>query len=144
MCSLKEFLKTGKLGRVQIDTSLEDIINLLGEPDDTAWAKPKIKIWKYGNLELTFRNEKIILIKIVINHENPQFPHKLTEEIWPINKFMKIESVLDLIDKYEVSWQVRQQGSFNQQLCLVTEGKVTLYIDLDARECCSLFAGEES
>lgn len=138
MCSLRSFLKTGKLGEIQLGVCLEDVRNILDKPKLSTQVKPNIDIWKYDDLELTFDNGTIKQIKIGLSNTNPKIPNKLAEDVWQVNQSMKIEELLDLIDNYEISWRVNEKWSFDRQLCLVTEGKVFLFLDLDRREFQSL------
>ncbi|MBV6621431.1 MAG: hypothetical protein KI793_00500 [Rivularia sp. (in: Bacteria)] len=134
MCNLKDFLKTGKLGKIHLGASLEDIIKILDKPKLSTRVKPQIDIWKYDDLELMFDNAILKQIKISLNDTNPQIPLQLTKEVWEINKFMKLEDLLNIIDNYEISWRVHEKWSFDRQLCLETEAGVLFFLDLDRRE----------
>ncbi|AFY56811.1 hypothetical protein Riv7116_4389 [Rivularia sp. PCC 7116] len=138
MCNLKDFLKTGKLGKIHIGICIRDVIKILGKPELSTQIKPNIDIYKYGDLELTFDCRIIKQIKISLNHNSPQIPNQLAKEIWSIKQSTKIEDLLDIIDNYEISWRVHEKWSFDRQLCLVTEAEVLLYFDLDRREFQSL------
>jgi hypothetical protein len=56
MCNLRDFLKTGKLGKIHLGASLEDVIKILDKPKLSTGVKPKTDIWKYDDLELMFDN----------------------------------------------------------------------------------------
>lgn len=53
--SLRTFLETGKLGPLHLGMSRQQILEVVGQPDDwnTNFA-PRAAIWKYGSMELYF------------------------------------------------------------------------------------------
>jgi hypothetical protein len=134
MCEFHDFLKTGELGCIVIGAYRKNIESILGNPELYAKVRPNIDIWKYGDLELTFDEGKITRIKISLEEITPQLPTQLVKEKWLVNRLIQIENLLDIIDRNKISWQVYTEFSFDRQLCLITEGNVCLFLDLDRRE----------
>ncbi len=58
--SLRELVVTGASGGVALGRNSEDVMRSLGKPSDRSQIRPEIL--KYGPLELTFREGKVVLV----------------------------------------------------------------------------------
>ena len=70
--TFEKLIKEGALGGLNLGSSKQVVSDLLGSPTDVSTFKDPL-IWKYGNLEITFKNDQIILIMIRFNslRDNP-------------------------------------------------------------------------
>lgn len=61
---LLEFLRTGALGQIRFGMTPEQIQDLLGHPDDVGLVSRPHTLWKYGDVELHFRDHSLWMIHL--------------------------------------------------------------------------------
>lgn len=59
--SMRDFLRTGKFGEIQLGDSVEKLRDFLGEPpivSSSSRSNPKPGIWKYGDIEFHLTHDR--------------------------------------------------------------------------------------
>jgi hypothetical protein len=65
-----EFLRSGKLGGLDLGLSRSEVRQLLGEEKDHSKRSWKNEIWKYDNLQVTFFEDRLELIGLYLDDGN--------------------------------------------------------------------------
>ena len=139
---LIEFLKTGKIGNIAINSSISEVKGIIGETDKIANIQPGVIILKYDNLQLTVRDNHIKMIEIPIlslpDEAHPKFPNNLVNEPWPLTRLMSIKELIDIFYSCEVLWEIDSKFSVGTDLCFIIEHKVQIFFDLMTYELSSV------
>lgn len=84
---LKEFVENGNLGFLNLGMRKLEIKQKLGKPEDWEIGKndyQKSNIWKYGDIELHFKEDKLEMI-FIDNFDNLTGGKKIKLDCWIIN-----------------------------------------------------------
>jgi hypothetical protein len=106
MASLDEFLKTGRLGPLDLGTTKETVRRILGEPDDIS-VKKNPEIWKYGALQLVFYQSPhadepgLSAINLYFHDPASSIPDRLGLTGWQPTSEAGIEAFRDYITGYD-------------------------------------------
>lgn len=133
---LIHFLSTASLGGLKVGLSSDELVRELGPAWDTSKPIGGAVIWKYGALQVTIKDGRILQLLLSCLDRSP-LPTSLDEVAVP-PRDMTLYAFLELLDEHDVSWQVDPKSSFDRQLCILTGGGVRAYFDLDRRTFHSL------
>lgn len=106
MPSMDEFLKTGRLGPLDLGVTKEAVRRILGEPDDVS-VKKNPEIWKYGALQLVYyrsphTDEPVFsTINLFFHHPASSIPARLGLMGWQPTSETGIEAFRDYITGYD-------------------------------------------
>jgi hypothetical protein len=76
-----DFLRTATVHEVRVGSDQAHVRAALGEPDDVSIIGPTI--WKYGTTEITFRDEAVMLLAVVVEADAETVRKRLDEEGLP-------------------------------------------------------------
>ena len=103
--SLKEFLRTLKLGKIHLGMHEDDVTAILGKPDFLGGSTRKYRkpsLWAYGNIELIYDYDTRLLDLILINFWGPQYPSGGTAielDPWVIRGGLQPGELIPLLDE---------------------------------------------
>lgn len=106
MASIDEFLKTGRLGPLDLGITKEAVRRILGEPDDVS-VKKNPEIWKYGALQLVFYQSPhadepgLSTINLFFHGPAMSIPVRLGLTGWQPTSETGIEAFRDYITGYD-------------------------------------------
>lgn|GEM_PF-6378839 len=134
MLRLEEFIRTGKVDCFGIDSSIEEILGILGTPEEYMVNGKEIAIYKYGELEFTSKRDKIKQIKfsLIDVREEGSFDSSGDNYVASIS-VMSFEEMLNLLDSLDIGWQVNERWTMSRQVCISTDSKVNIFYNLNLR-----------
>ncbi|WP_338793529.1 hypothetical protein [Bernardetia sp. MNP-M8] len=136
----KEFLKTGKFDYLKIGKTKEWIINNFPDPDFFTGKDDKIyqnDIWRYGNVELIFHEEKLILLHSKYLDENDLNGGEYLEiKKWFLEKSDKINllSVIEYLNVERINFSKKTNQYESKSVRLELESGVHLGFILEGLE----------
>lgn len=133
---LIQFLSSATLGALKVGLSSDELVRELGPAWDTSKPSGGAVIWKYGALQVTIKDGRILQLLLSCLDRSP-LPASLDEVTVPPPE-TTLYAFLELLDEHDVSWQVDPKFSFDRQLCILTGGGVRAYFDLDRPKLHSL------
>ena len=136
---LARFLASATLGVLRVGLPSGDLVELLG----SALARHTVEgsereVWKYGPLELTVANNRVAALKIAILDRLP-LPTPLEDVALPIPE-IPLYDFIQCLEDSGVGWEIDSAYTHDRQLCILTNGGVRGFFDLDHRELQSLQA----
>jgi hypothetical protein len=127
MASVDEFLKTGRLGPLDVGITKEAVRGILGEPEDVS-VKKNPEIWKYGALQLVFyrgsHSDDPVLSTINLFFHDPasSIPDRLGLTGWQPTSETGIEAFREYITAYDP--QVYEQAPPSQDIIVSLDSGV--------------------
>jgi len=110
---ISDFLKTGKFGTVEINDSVNTVIEKLGEPDGKINVSKPNKGIHYSMYELVFSNDK--LKSIQNDRFDPKYPEltefenekfKLNSAFLKANRIKKLSEIEFELDKLNIKYNI--------------------------------------
>ena len=129
--NLKDFLVTGRFGRVSFGVSRRELELAFGEPEAYGGVSRKHRrptIWKYGDVEFFFpRTGDAGLQMVHIDRfsgadHTPQGWGELQIEPWVIREAMSLAEFVDAIERAGISYTVCPGFDWNQKIIAVASG----------------------
>jgi hypothetical protein len=62
-----DFLRTGAIHGLRVGATKADVCAVMGAPDEASITRPLI--WRYGQTEITFRNNEVAMIAVRVEAE---------------------------------------------------------------------------
>ena len=141
MSTFEEFIKTGKLGKIALYSSLSEVESTIGKTDEILQTQNNMFILKYDYLQLTFQENVVKKIHIRVpspgyNSESLMSIDRLLDEPWTLTTQTNLERFIDLLYSYEPIpfWEIDTKSSIGTQLCLIVERKVKIFFELTRYE----------
>jgi hypothetical protein len=108
--SLKDFIITGIFGPFHLGMTRSQIKALLGSPDEVGGVSRKNKvpsIWKYGDIELHYKNDNDSLFMIYLdNFDIPNGGSKIDLEPWIIRRGISRKVVEEQMIQNQINYCV--------------------------------------
>jgi hypothetical protein len=151
--SLKEFLRTGQLGRVCLGMHENEVLSILGKADAFGGSTRKYRkpsLFVYGDVELIYQYNTRLLTTIVINLWEPRLPSgvgRIELDAWIIKGGLQAEALIVLLDEEGIPWCDVQPINFETRQ-IVVSSIVTLIFNHNIGEwqgwegLCKLYAGQ--
>jgi hypothetical protein len=136
--TLLQFLASSVLGPLRVGITASKVVEQLGTAFERSVADDGTEIWKYGPLQITLANANLVAVKLDCL-AGGALPPPLQDIAIP-SPDTTAYAFIDLLDETGVGWEIDSALSFDRQLCILTEGGVRIYFDLDHRELQSLQA----
>jgi hypothetical protein len=133
---LMQFLSSATLGALKVGLPSDQVVRQLGLAWDTSEPSGGAVIWKYGPLQVTVKDGRILRLLLSCLDQSP-LPVALDEVTVPPPD-TTLYAFLALLDEHDVPWQVDPKYTFDRQLCILTGGGVRAHFDLDRRDLQSL------
>lgn len=136
--SLKEFLRTGCLGKLRLGLSENEVITLLGYPEDTGGTSrkyPKPCIYFYGSVEVHFNPKSRVCFLIYIEcpiWKKLQFPPNWIIIDWQLTPGMKKAEVEKMLTEMRLPFEYDTR---NDELIILPSG-----VRIGFDECGDLFS----
>lgn len=107
--NLKEFLRTGQFGPVTFGMHQDQVINILGQPDDTSIPprrKRRPDILKYGTMELHFDDQADYKLFLIFADHLEHFSggNRLELDPWVLRGHLSRPEVEDALRQAEISF----------------------------------------
>ncbi|MEW6735669.1 MAG: hypothetical protein AB1489_30540 [Acidobacteriota bacterium] len=115
----KDFIEKGCLGKIKTGISRQEVINLLGEPDDKTQPKERNPIWKYNDLQVSFRGESLFFIGLYLEQPTLVLPKPLTLDT-ELHNIRWLDSFKKHLLTEGIHFSINEKLTFDTQMCLVT------------------------
>lgn len=128
--SLGSFVKTGVLGCIAVGQLANDIEEILGKPEDCGFiGKIKIESYLQKRLQLSFKNNRLILIAIYFKDSIMEIPNDLIRLVWDLpREAMNSEKALfEWLTNDGISIRSRGYESSESSTWVVEEGASVTY-----------------
>jgi hypothetical protein len=121
-----DFIKNGTFGGILVGDTKKEIINKISIPDDYAGKSlEKAKIWRYGNIEFHFYEQKLHFI-FSDYLEKLEGGSKFVLDRWIFDKQqVSLQNVMDSLEKEGVNYS-KSLNVLNQIELKILESKVKL------------------
>jgi hypothetical protein len=127
----REFLKTGRLGELTIGSPKSQVLKILGEPEDRTNARQKPQIWKYGNLQIAFLKDSVVLIGIYFSEYETSLPESLRiEEDIPSYK-THLNEFKQYLLREGISFEQNAELIADNQVCILLESGIQIFFTED-------------
>jgi hypothetical protein len=126
MTQLLSDLIQGRLSSIGLGMSTDDVERLLGPPDTKSEGKRPARIWKYGDLELSFSGNKLFLIAMYLSTGSPRLPSALEANGRDLAKF-SLSDMRSQLDREGLTYVIDEKLTFDDQVGL-RAGKITTFI----------------
>jgi hypothetical protein len=149
---LKEFLRTGQLGRVCLGMSEHEVTAMIGRSDasgGTFRKYPKPSLFEYGDIELFYDYNSRLLNLIVINFWEPRFPSggsTIDLHPWIIKGGLQAEELICQLEREGIPYSEVEPINYETRQLLVNSA-VTMIFNNNIEEwqgwegLCKLYAG---
>lgn len=149
--SLKEFLRTGRLGRISLGMHENEVTAIIGKSDSlgvTSRKYPRPSLWVYGDIELIYEYDTRLLTLILINFWEPKPPSGGTIDLdpWIIKGGLQPDELIPLLEQEGITYcEVKPLNSETKQL--LVSSVITLIFNNNIDEwsgwegLCKLYAG---
>jgi hypothetical protein len=115
MDTLEQFLRTGKLGALEVGMTTEQVHNLLGAPEDVSVQKRPL-IWKYGSLQVSFFKEDKIaketldFIGLYFHSSDAPLPSPLSWSGWQPSRETNQQEMQEYLQRNNLKFQRESFG----------------------------------
>jgi hypothetical protein len=117
--SIDEFISSGTLGPIMLGHLKQDVHAMLGHPEDESAPDETPLIWKYGDLQLTFVEERLILIAIYFREPSrPKLPLTIDNE-FP-NGTTTLNEYKGYLQRQGIDCSIDLDLTFGSQTCIVS------------------------
>jgi hypothetical protein len=108
---LLEFFKTGKFDYLKLGQTKEWILNNFADPDEVYQNNYDAPIWRYGNIELHFRNDETLFLIYSDYIDTLEGGPSLHLDKWILNEPEKLtlEYVIRHLNKERVSFKLEHK-----------------------------------
>lgn len=138
--SLRDFLRTGTFGPVQLGLSREQVQQRIGLPDATGGTSRKYRIpavWKYGDIELYYERGADRLIGIYMDDfETLSGGTSIDLDAWLVQGGWPLEEARQALVEAELGFSEQPWNGEPEGTLLVTVAGVHLGFIGEQRECC--------
>jgi hypothetical protein len=150
--SLKEFLRSGQLGRISLGMHEDEVISILGKADAYGGSTrkyPEPSLFVYGDIELFYQYDTRLLTTIVINFWEPRPPvgvGSIELAPWVIKGGLQAEELIAFLQEEGIPWCDVEPINFETRQ-IVAGSVVTLIFNNNIDEwkgsegLCKLYAG---
>lgn len=125
--NLEEFITLGKFDCIEIGQTKEWILNNFPDPDDIMAGKSidKSPIWRYGNIEFHFREDKLSMI-FCDYIEEMYGGDSLDLDIFFLHELnsLTFSSILNKLTFLKVNYSIKHELSINQVILTITESNI--------------------
>lgn len=128
---LLEFFKTGKFDYLKLGQSKEWIVNNFADPDNSDHNNYGDPIWRYGNIELHFRDDEMLFLIYSDYIDTLEGGPSLILDKWILNEpeNLTLEFVIRHLNKERISFKLEHK-TFSQGFVVASiellESKVLL------------------
>jgi len=127
------FLKEGKLFDASLGMRVPEIIQRLGEPEDISEETEPYLIYKYGALQVSFFEEKLVGIALYFEKNHAVFPTSKGQVDVDVCDLKK-ERLLSLASDQGIALSLDEQLTFDNQICLASELGARVFYGVDIGE----------
>jgi hypothetical protein len=133
MASLREFLKSGRLGEIQVGMPTDQVIALLGPADDRSVRRKPVYLLRYGAVEFAFKpvpetsDSRLVSIAIHFGHPGRTLPPALQWTDCALSDETTIEAFLRLLA--DTGMEGHMHSSRDQEYLSLDSGASIVFVD---------------
>ena len=105
---LVKFLRNATFGEISLRMTSAQVRDILGKPHDTSFRNPPI--WKYGDLEIAFREDKVWLISLLLDGRDPISPNSI------LANCRSVEAMKTILNDRSISYEIYPRLTFDSQI----------------------------
>lgn len=138
---MKEFIRTGRLGTVDLGISRDMVLQRLGNPDDCSvkllQKSRKPSIYKYGGVELYFSEHNDTVEMIFIDDFNRETP---SIDCWIVDDSLSIKEAEKELNRQGISYRKERSRRLEDSVYLISESGVYMQFAEDEYKTTRLVA----
>ena len=140
--SFIDLFRSGRLDNITDAVSKDDVIALIGEPDDfiSTSSFKSSSIWKYGNLEFHFESKSYNAKLYMIFWDHAEPPAFCNLDSWIIRRGLKLKEAENLLKNEGIDYHSFVPEALKDQLTLETSSGAQLNFIMNQQAVYELFA----
>lgn len=124
---IKRFIEKGELYGFTSNTNEEQVVSLLGQPDEVEEYLNKGKFLHYENVRFSLTKDRLNSIDIFLFATENEYLIKKDEDDFVLNANTSFASLLCLVNALNVPWEIPYAKSNMDYLLLELSSGVTIY-----------------
>lgn len=125
-----DILKFRKLNTINLGLNENEVVNILGKPEDKSKKSRHGITYKYDNIQFHFNDSKLTLIGIYFYNDSDQILFSDKNPI-SINKETTVSKLTSLLDDFNIVWSIDKNLTYPEQAYVNARIDIKFFFDND-------------